>query len=119
MPLPEPLKNARRLNKTEYEAVVNKYLWCSLAELERYAEDKSIAVMEAWIVSIMARGIKTGDWGGHEWIAQRIMGKVKDQLEVTQLKPFVIHHTTGEQTVLGAQVERPKLESGGEDDVEE
>jgi hypothetical protein len=106
VPTPAPLKDARRLNKTEFELVVNKYLWCSLAELELVATDKTIPVMEAWIVAIMARGIKSGDWGGNEWIAQRIMGKVKDQLEVSTPKPFVIHNADGSRTILGAEVEK-------------
>lgn len=104
--VPAPLKEARRLNKTEFELVVNKYLWCSLDELQRLAKDKSLPVMEAWIVSIMARGVSTGDWGGNEWIAQRLMGKVKDQVEVTMPKPFVIHNLDGTQTVLGSKIEK-------------
>ncbi len=104
-PLPAPLKEARRLNKTEFEAVVNKYLWCSLAELETSAADKTIPVMEAWIVSIMAKGVKTGDWGGNEWIAQRLLGKVKDQVEVRNVTPFVMKLLDGSQIVMGAKVE--------------
>jgi hypothetical protein len=104
--LPPALKEARRLNKTEFELVVNKYLWCSLEELEKLAKEKSLPVMEAWIVSIMARGVSTGDWGGNEWIAQRLMGKVKDQVELTMPKPFVVRHLDGSATVLGTKIEK-------------
>ncbi len=103
-PLPPVLKDVRRLTKTEFEAVANKYLWCSLEELERLATDKSLPVMEAWMVAVMFKGISTGEWGGQEWLAQRLMGKVRDQLEVKHVTPFVIRHTSGETTTLGAAV---------------
>ena len=104
-PLSGEAKEARRLNKTEFENVVNKYLWCPLIDLKMHASDQSLPTMEAWVVAIMLRGITTGDWGGQEWIAQRIMGKVKDQLEVKNVTPFVIKHADGSQTVLGAKTE--------------
>ena len=112
-PTPAPLKEARRLNKTEFELVVNKYLWCALEQLEALVEDKSLPVMEAWIVAIMARGIKTGDWGGHEWIAQRIMGKVKDQVEISMPKPYIVHRLDGSQMVLGTNLEKEKKDGEG------
>jgi hypothetical protein len=105
-PTPEPLKQARRLTKTEFELVVNKYLWCSLEELERLRTDKSLPVMEAWMISIIAKGVATGDWSGNEWLAQRLVGKVKDQLEVTTPKPFIVRHVDGSQTVLGTEAEK-------------
>jgi hypothetical protein len=105
-PLPKELKEGRRLNKTEFELIMNKYGWCSLGELEQLVGDKSLPAFEAWIVAIMARGIKTGDWGGNEWIAQRLIGKVKEQVEVTTVKPFVVRHLDGSQTVLGATVDK-------------
>lgn len=104
-PLSPEAKEARRLNKTEFENVVNKYLWCPLVDLKMHASDQSLPTMEAWVVAIMLKGITTGDWGGQEWIAQRIMGRVKEQIEVRQVTPFVIRHTSGEITTLGAKVE--------------
>ena len=109
-PTPQALKDAKRLNKTNFEEIINKYLWAPLADLEAAVEDKQLATIESWMVAIMLKGRTTGDWGGYEWIAQRLLGKVKDQLEVTQPKPFIVKHTDGTQTVLGARVE--KIEDG-------
>jgi hypothetical protein len=111
--LPEELKAAKRLNKTEFEAIINKYLWLPLEELEAAAHDKSIPTIEAWMVAIMVKGRTTGEWSGYEWIAQRLLGKVKEQVEVTQPKPFIVRHMDGTQTLLGAKHELPE---GGSDE---
>lgn len=105
-PMPEALKAARRLNKTEFEEIINKYLWAPLSDLEKAKDDKTLPTIESWMVAIMVKGRTTGEWSGYEWIAQRLLGKVKEQVEVTQVRPFIVRHTDGTQTVLGAKVEK-------------
>lgn len=104
-PLPPELKETRRLNKTEFETLVNKYLWASFAQIEAASEDATLPAIERYVVSIIAKGIKTGDWGGCEWIAQRLIGKVQDRVEVTTPKPFVIAKRDGSTLELGAKVD--------------
>lgn len=111
-PLPPALKEAKRLNKTAFEEIINKYLWAPLADLEKAKDDKALATVESWMVAIMLKGRTTGEWSGYEWIAQRLLGKVKDQVEVSTPTPFVIHHTDGSKTVLGAKVEKDPEEHG-------
>ncbi len=103
-PLPPALKEAKRLTKTSLEEIVNKYLWLSLEDLEKSKDDKTLVTVEAGMCAIIHKGRTTGEWSGFEWIAQRLIGKVKDQIDIRQVTPFVIKHTTGQQTVLGAKV---------------
>lgn len=103
-PLPPGLRDAKRLTKTSLEEIVNKYLWePDAAELA--AKDPRTPPVEKWLIAIIAKGLATGEWSGFEWIAQRLVGKVKEQIEVKNVTPFVIRHTSGEQTVLGAKAE--------------
>lgn len=109
-PLPDHVKEAKRLTKTELESIINKYLFAPLADIRKAAEDESLPTIESWMVAILLKGRTTGEWSGYEWIAQRLVGKIPDRVEVQQVTPFVIRHTTGEQTVLGAEVK--KLDEG-------
>lgn len=83
---------------------MNKYLWDPDAA-HAAATDPKTPPVERWLVAIIDKGLTSGEWSGFEWIAQRLIGKVKDQLEVKNVTPFVIKHADGRQTVLGAKVE--------------
>ncbi len=108
-PLPPALKESKRLNKTTLEEIINKYLWDSEAAA-RAAEDAKTPPVERWLVAIIAKGLATGDWSGFEWIAQRLVGKVKEQIEHTQPVPFVVKHLDGSRTELGAKVDKKENE---------
>lgn len=103
-PMPAALRAGRRLNRTEFEELVNKYLWMSTTELELATEDKSLPAIEAYFANVVKVGTLTGDHSRMEFILQRLLGKVKDQLEVTTPKPYVIHRLDGTQTVLGTKL---------------
>lgn len=102
--MPEALKTARRLNKTELEALINRYLWLPAQDLEGL---EGLPAVEQYFISILLRGLKTGDYGPFEWIAQRLIGKVKDQVELTTPTPFIVHNLEGGEVVMGV---KPKAE---------
>lgn len=104
--MPPELKEARRLNKTEFEAIVNKYLWLGAGALDAASENPTLPAIERMLVAIIAKGIKTGDWGQAEWIAQRLIGKVQDKVEVSVPRPFLVHKSDGSVLELGAKVEK-------------
>lgn len=104
-PLPPELRAVRRLTKTEFERLANKYLWASAGELSLALASPETPAFERLLVSIMLTGIEAGDHAKAEWLATRLLGKVKDELEVSTPKPFIIERLDGGQTVLGAKVE--------------
>ena len=85
---------------------MNQYLWLPFDELDLASKDGRLAAVERFVVAIVAKGVKSGDWSGFEWIAQRLIGKVKDQVEVTLPKPFLVHRRDGSTLELGAKVEK-------------
>lgn len=105
-PLPPEVKEARRLTKTEFERIANRYLWTTEAGLEASAMDPETPAMERLIISILLTAIKAGDHAKAEWLAMRLLGKVQDKVEVSQPKPFVINRLDGSQMVLGAKLEK-------------
>jgi len=104
-PLPPELKEARRLTKTEFERISNKYLWATTAELSDAMQDSACPAVERMLVSILFKAVEQGDHARAEWFATRLLGKVNDKVELTLPKPFVITRQNGEQVVLGAKVE--------------
>lgn len=104
-PLPPEVKEAKRLNKATLETIVNTYLFMPLELLRGKLEDRSLPAVECWMISIIYKGLMSGDWGGFEWIAQRLVGKVKETIEVSAVVPYLIHRPSGEVLELGVKKE--------------
>jgi hypothetical protein len=104
-PLPPELKDVRRLTKTEFERIVNRFLWLSDAEFEKALRDPALSKMERVIANIVAKAAEHGDHTRAEWLAMRLLGKVQDKVEVSQPKPFVVNRLDGGQLVLGSKAE--------------
>lgn len=105
LPLPPEVKAARRLNKTEFERITNRYVWSTEAELLDAKANPETPAIERVLISILLEAIEKGDHSKAEWIAQRLIGKVKDEVEVSTPKPFIVERLDGSQMVLGAKVE--------------
>lgn len=104
-PDPPELKEAKRLNKTNFELLINKYLWASDADLAAALADSSLPKIERIMIRILQEADGGGDQGRMEWVTQRLIGKVKDQVEVSA-KPFAVERLSGEAVLLGIEAKR-------------
>lgn len=79
--LPPEVREAAKLTKAEVEATLGKFLKMSPAE---FAEaKKSPATMgDFWIISVMSHGISKGDQMRLNFMYERLIGKVKDEVSV-------------------------------------
>lgn len=111
MPLPPELKEVRRLNKTEFERIANKYLWSTIAQITEAMASPEIPAFERVIVSILFKAIDEGDHAKAEWFAMRLLGKVTEKLEVKNPTPFIITRSSGAEVVLGAKIEEDDVAS--------
>lgn len=82
--IPVEVIEARKINKVESERILNKFLHLSLDELAAFANDKSNTVHEMLVARILYEGIKRGDHVKLEWVYSRLVGKVKEEIEVSQ-----------------------------------
>lgn len=101
-PEPPELKEAKRLNKTNFELLINKYLWASDEQLAAALAHPKTPMVEAIMIRILQEAKGGGDQGRMEWVSQRLLGKVKDQVEISA-KPFAVERLSGEQVVLGIE----------------
>ncbi len=103
--LPGDIAEARKLNQHELERVINKYIWMTKDGLKAAAKDPDTTVMELMVASIVASAIEKGDQMRLEFILARIIGRVRDQLEISGHVPFVIKRRDGSEMIMGLKDE--------------
>ncbi len=54
-------------------------------------------------MTILLMAITTGDQAKAEFFLNRLIGKVKDEVEVTVVKPFIITRLNGDQVEMGVK----------------
>lgn len=103
--IPEDLKMARRLNKLELEKLLNQFLFMTPIEMEARVKSQDVTAIEAMIGSIIIKAVKDGDQQRLNFILERLIGKVKDQIDLTVVKPFIIKRPNGELVEMGAEAQ--------------
>ena len=73
------------------------------AVLAERLQSPTATMLEGFIGSIIQQGIKSGDQSRLSFLFDRTIGKVKEQVEVTQIAPFIVRHLNGETTVMGVE----------------
>jgi Lhr-like helicase len=82
--LPEHLKEIKNLDKDIYKKTISKYISMDIEDLEtflRSVKEKKVKVFDAYIASMIAKGMQTQDISIMEWLATRSVGKVKDEVD--------------------------------------
>lgn len=87
--VPPDLRQARKLTKVEVELILNKYLHLPVGDLLAATQDPMITTIEALVVSILISAIKRGDHDKLNFVLDRLIGKVKD--DVKDVVPLSFH----------------------------
>lgn len=80
--LPEEIKEARRLNKAEFERILNQYIHMPLEDIKTRASDPTTPALEVLVAKILAEGIKRGDEKRLNFIVDRLVGPVKRKVSL-------------------------------------
>ncbi len=83
---------------------VTKTMDKTMEEIEGIAKDKQTKGLEAMIASVIVQAVNKGDYAGLDFLMNRTIGKVKEQLEVQMPVPTVIKRLNGEEIILGAML---------------
>lgn len=103
--LPDDIKEARKLNQIEFERVANTYLWQTPEEFHKALASKSTKMIDLMVARIIELAVEKGDHQRLEFLLARMIGKVKEQIDVTGRVPFVIRRRDGEEVLLGVKPE--------------
>jgi hypothetical protein len=79
--IPEELKKIRKMNRDRLEIIVSKYLAMNFIDLNQVVKDPNTSALDHMIVQIIIKSITTGDHARFNAIMDRVVGKVKDQIE--------------------------------------
>lgn len=93
------------LTTPEVSALMGKFCRLSRDELTAVIQNQKSSMIEITVASILAKAAKDGDYSRLEFLLARSIGKVKDQLEVSSIRPYVIERLDGTQLELGAKLE--------------
>jgi hypothetical protein len=82
--IPAEMQFIKAIPKEHFKLLISKYLQMELSELEHFTHEikaKRVPVADAYIVSLIMKGLKDGDVNIMEWLAMRTVGKVKEDVE--------------------------------------
>lgn len=81
--LPVELKEARLQNANEFEESLYKYMGMSYPDLKQAFKDVNTCARDLAVIQILMKAIKDGDYRCLDFLLDRTIGKVKQNLELS------------------------------------
>ena len=91
------------LTRSQVEALISKFSSLTRDQMQVVIQNPKSTMIEIMVASIMAKASKDGDYSRLQFLLERSIGKVKEQLEMLMPKPVVINRRDGTQLILGAE----------------
>jgi len=98
------MKKAFKYNQMEVKVIIDVMMGMTLKEMQTLLKTKDITMIELCHAR-QVMNAATGDRQSLEFLLDRLVGKVKDKLEVQQPRPTVIKRRNGEAVELGTTQE--------------
>jgi len=81
-PAPPDIKGAKELNKIMAERILNKFIFMPVSEIQAFLRDINNPAMEMAIARVLMEAINKGDQTRMEWLFSRLLGKMKEKVEI-------------------------------------
>lgn len=81
--LPRDLAVANSLTKAKLEGLLNLHLWMTEKQLEKVVNDSKTPMISKAIASIITKAIENGDDRRLTFILDRLIGKPKEEIDIT------------------------------------
>ena len=86
--VPAEIKAARKFNKIEFEAAMNKFMYTAKGDLEQFInKDKTSTALEHFAAMMIAKGLIAGDYRCMSFILDRMVEVVQRNVKVTNDMP--------------------------------
>lgn len=76
------LRAVTKMSHAYITAIINKYSYMNRGDIKRAMEDAETSMIECTIASILVKAMQTGDYMKLNFLLDRAIGKVSEQLEV-------------------------------------
>lgn len=93
-------KKLAKLTRTDIKVLINRFANYDMIKLQELLQDKTRTVLEHAIGRIFLVAIKEGDYRRLDAMLDRLIGKVKEQVEVSVPKPYIVENIETNQAVL-------------------
>lgn len=90
--------------------MANRYIFATEGQLLEAKMNAETPALEKVLVNVLLAAIENGDQTKGEWFLQRLLGKVKDEVEVSVVKPFIITRLNGDTIELGSKPDKKDKE---------
>ena len=100
-------RELKRLSKEEFSEVVSLLLRGSTQELRALVASPDTPAFKKWIANVAILGIQKGDMSTLDSLLNRLLGKVKEEMEVTMPTPTIIEYENS-RLVLTSKLEKEK-----------
>lgn len=101
--LPEELREIRTVTKTEVLASMSKFLRLDLDGLKDFLNKTNMPVLDHLIARILVAAIKGGDAARLNFLLDRLIGRVQNDVKITAPKPVLIEYLNGDKDFLGQE----------------
>lgn len=108
--LPEDIREARKLNQIELERVINKYLYLGHEDFEAEIKRPGVPMLELMLASIVKAAAQKGDQLRLDFILNRVIGKVKERIEVEAQKPFAVFKYNEDEPAIELGVDKEPVD---------
>jgi len=110
--LPRDLAVANSLTKAKLEGLLNLHLWMTEKELNKVVKDAKTPMISKAIASIIAKAIENGDDRRLTFILDRLIGKPKEEIDITAYMVGLKKMTTIDVIDMGAEAMKFLKEKG-------
>ena len=110
--LPRDLVVATSLTKTKLEGLLNLHLWMTEGELVKVIKDPKTPMLSKTIASIIMKAIENGDDRRLTFILDRLIGKPKEEIDITAYMVGLKKMTTVDVIDMGTEAMKFLKEKG-------
>ena len=95
--LPAGIHALRKKNITEFVEIIDSLLHLNINELDSIVQSEEVSVLTIWVANVIRTGVLQGAENKLEFILQRTVGKVPDQMKLNENKAPVVQFNFKEE----------------------
>lgn len=115
-PTPPEVREVRKLNKHDVELSLTSHLRMTRDQIADVIEDPNAKMLDVLVASIIAKAVQTGDQQRLDFIFNRTIGKVSDQIEISDNRMSIMLAYNPKERIL-AHGQTKEISSGATIDI--